>query len=179
MVLGMPLSRWLIKNIHVCPIGLNCLIGIIKNQSNLSSKISMKPFAMNTKMSSLWKRPIINMQLSVASGSHRVLHLNIMFTNLVIGLASNIFMSNNGFMVHIRIYFRRSYTRIIFYLLCPSISSLIVSSLYLQRFNNIKWANMLTCNFVDTVHNIWLQQLRKCDTSLYTMTCNNYVQTFK
>jgi hypothetical protein len=34
---------------------------------------------------------------------------------------------------------------------------------------------MLTCNLIETMHNIWLQQLKKRGTSLYTMTCDNYV----
>jgi hypothetical protein len=38
---------------------------------------------------------------------------------------------------------------------------------------------MPTCYFVEIVHNIWLQQLRKCSTSLYIVTCDNYVRTFK
>ncbi len=38
---------------------------------------------------------------------------------------------------------------------------------------------MPTCNLVEIVHNIGLQQLRKCNTSLYIVTCDNYVWIFK
>jgi hypothetical protein len=38
---------------------------------------------------------------------------------------------------------------------------------------------MLICNLVEIVHNIFLQQLGKRDTSLYIATFDDYVQTFK
>jgi hypothetical protein len=38
---------------------------------------------------------------------------------------------------------------------------------------------MPTCNLVEIVHNIWLQKLRKCSTSFYTVICNDYVWAFK
>jgi hypothetical protein len=38
---------------------------------------------------------------------------------------------------------------------------------------------MSICNLVEIVHNIWLQQLEKLDTSLYIATFDDYVQTFK
>jgi hypothetical protein len=38
---------------------------------------------------------------------------------------------------------------------------------------------MPTSNLVEIVHNIMLQELRKCSTFLYIMTCDDYVRAFK
>jgi hypothetical protein len=38
---------------------------------------------------------------------------------------------------------------------------------------------MSTCNLLETIHNIWLQQSRKRDVCLYTTTFDDYVQVFK
>ncbi len=38
---------------------------------------------------------------------------------------------------------------------------------------------MPTCNLAKTMHNIWLQQSRNCDTCMYATMSDDYVQTFK
>jgi hypothetical protein len=49
IILGMPLSKWLTKIVHVCSIQLNCLISIPNNWSNLSYKINTRPSTSSTK----------------------------------------------------------------------------------------------------------------------------------
>jgi hypothetical protein len=38
---------------------------------------------------------------------------------------------------------------------------------------------MLTCNLVEIVHNIWLEQSRKHGASLFIATSDDYVRAFK
>ncbi len=49
----------------------------------------------------------------------------------------------------------------------------------LQKFHDEEWADMLTCNLAEIMHNIWLEQSRKRYTCLYTMMSNDYVHAFK
>jgi hypothetical protein len=50
---------------------------------------------------------------------------------------------------------------------------------HLQKFNDVDWVDMPTCNLVETMHNIWLQQLGKHGTCLFIATSDDYVWAFK
>jgi hypothetical protein len=45
----------------------------------------------------------------------------------------------------------------------------------LQKFFSKELANMATCNLLEIVHNVWLQQFGKKGTCLYVATLNDYV----
>jgi hypothetical protein len=82
-------------------------------------------------------------------------------------------------MAHVRFPFIYCVQGFFFYLLCSYTFGLIHSSWYLQKFSNIEWADMPICNLAKTVDNIWLQKSRKCGTSLYIATCDDYIRAFK
>jgi hypothetical protein len=48
----------------------------------------------------------------------------------------------------------------------------------LQKFNDIEWVDMPTCNLAKFVLNIWLEQPRKHGTCLFRATSNDYVRAF-
>ncbi len=49
----------------------------------------------------------------------------------------------------------------------------------MQKFSSEELADMPTCNLLETMHNVWLQQSRKRGTCLYIATSNEYVWAFK
>jgi hypothetical protein len=96
MVMGMLLSRWLIRSTHVYSIGIIHSINTPNNWSDLICKMSTSLFATSTRMPNPLGMLIVIMLSFVLSGFHLGLFLRQMSMSLAIGLTFGIFVSNNG-----------------------------------------------------------------------------------
>jgi hypothetical protein len=74
-ILETPLSRWLIKNVHVYSIELNRSIGTPNNSSNWICKINIMFFTSSTRMQNPSWRLMVSMLQFVISDSHQGLLL--------------------------------------------------------------------------------------------------------